>query len=190
MFPNYKSYPRLVGETGGKDFVVAHPSADAKQLQQLFQEEHLNTRARNVRLPPERIFHNHIWKDVKQYLQADIESFKMGDVDDFRNFINAVIDEKSFDKITAYIANAKKDKNANVIIGGKSDKSKGYFIEPTVIQAKDPTYKTMCEEIFGPVLSVYVYEDKKFEEILDIVDKLHRMHLPEPFLQPTGMLYN
>jgi len=95
----------------------------------------------------------------------------MGDVEDFRNFINAVIDEKSFDKITGYISAAKKDKNASVIIGGKFDKSEGYFIQPTVIQTTDPYYKSMCEEIFGPVLTIYVYDDKKFEETLDIVDK-------------------
>jgi 1-pyrroline-5-carboxylate dehydrogenase len=166
----FKSYPRLVGETGGKDFVVAHPSANAKEVATALSRGAFEYQGQKCSAASRAYIPQSLWKDVKQFLQADIESFKMGDVDDFRNFINAVIDEKSFDKITGYISNAKKDKNANVIIGGKFDKSQGYFIQPTVIQALDPTYKTMCEEIFGPVLSVYVYEDKKFDEILDIVD--------------------
>lgn len=167
----YKSYPRLVGETGGKDFVVAHPSADAKAVATALSRGAFEYQGQKCSAASRAYIPQSLWKEVKAQLQEDIESFKMGDVDDFTNFINAVIDEKSFDKITAYIAAAKKDKNASVIIGGKSDKSKGYFIQPTVIQATDPYYKTMCEEIFGPVLSVYVYEDKKFAEILDIVDK-------------------
>jgi len=167
----YKSYPRLVGETGGKDFVVAHPSADAKAVATALSRGAFEYQGQKCSAASRAYIPQSLWKDVKQYLQADIESFKMGDVEDFTNFINAVIDEKSFDKITGYISNARKDKNASVIIGGKSDKSVGYFIQPTVIQALDPSYKTMCEEIFGPVLSIYVYEDKKFESILDIVDK-------------------
>ncbi len=166
----YKSYPRLVGETGGKDFVVAHPSADAKTVATALSRGAFEYQGQKCSAASRAYIPQSMWKEVKQLLQDDIESFKMGDVDDFTNFINAVIDEKSFDKIKAYIDGAKKDKNAQVIIGGKCDKSKGYFIQPTVIQALKPDYTTMCEEIFGPVLSVYVYDDKKFEEILDIVD--------------------
>ena len=167
----YKSYPRLVGETGGKDFVIAHPSADAKAVATALSRGAFEYQGQKCSAASRAYIPQSLWKEVKQYLQEDIESFKMGDVEDFRNYINAVIDEKSFDKITGYISNAKKDKKASVIIGGKSDKSVGYFIQPTVIQATDPYYKTMCEEIFGPVLSIYVYEDKKYEEILDIADK-------------------
>jgi 1-pyrroline-5-carboxylate dehydrogenase len=167
----YKSYPRLVGETGGKDFVVAHPSADAKAVATALTRGAFEYQGQKCSAASRAYIPQSMWKEVKQFLQEDIDSFKMGDVDDFTNFINAVIDEKSFDKIAAYISDAKKDKNAQVIIGGKCDKSKGYFIQPTMIQALTPDYKTMCEEIFGPVLSIYVYEDKKFEEILDIVDK-------------------
>lgn len=167
----YKSYPRLVGETGGKDFVVAHPSADAKALATALSRGAFEYQGQKCSAASRAYIPASLWKEVKDYLQADIESFKMGDVADFTNFINAVIDEKSFDKIAGYINEAKKDRNAKVIIGGKCDKSTGYFIQPTVIQAMDPTYKTMCEEIFGPVLSVYVYEDDEYEDILDVVDK-------------------
>lgn len=167
----YKSYPRLVGETGGKDFVVAHSSADARAVATSLSRGAFEFQGQKCSAASRAYIPQLLWKEIKELLQADIESFKMGDVEDFTNFINAVIDEKSFDKIAAYISNAKKDKNASVIIGGNTDKAVGYFIQPTVIQALDPFYKTMCEEIFGPVLSVYVYEDNKYEEILDIVDK-------------------
>jgi len=167
----YKSYPRLVGETGGKDFVVVHPSANVVEVATALSRGAFEYQGQKCSAASRAYIPQSLWKEVKEQLQADIESFKMGDVEDFRNFINAVIDEKSFDKITGYITNAKNDKNADVIIGGKFDKSEGYFIQPTVIQAHDPSYITLCEEIFGPVLTVYVYEDKKFEEILDIVDK-------------------
>lgn len=167
----YKSYPRLVGETGGKDFVVAHSSADARAVATSLSRGAFEFQGQKCSAASRAYIPQSLWKEIKELLQADIESFKMGDVEDFTNFINAVIDEKSFDKIAAYISNAKKDKNASVIIGGNTDKAVGYFIQPTVIQVSDPFYKTMCEEIFGPVLSVYVYEDNKYEEILDIVDK-------------------
>jgi len=166
----YKTYPRLVGETGGKDFVVAHPSADAKAVATALSRGAFEYQGQKCSAASRAYIPKSLWKEVKQFLEADLASFKMGDVNDFTNFINAVIDEKSFDKITSYINHAKKDKNASVIIGGHSDKSKGYFVQPTVIQATNPSYKTMCEEIFGPVLSIYIYEDKKFEELLDIVD--------------------
>jgi 1-pyrroline-5-carboxylate dehydrogenase len=167
----YKSYPRLVGETGGKDFVVAHSSADPKTVAVALARGAFEYQGQKCSAASRAYVPASIWKEVKQFLCDDLASFKMGDVEDFSNFINAVIDEKSFDKISNYIANAKKDKNATIIAGGKCDKSKGYFIQPTVIQTTDPYYTTMCEEIFGPVLTIYVYDDKKFEATLDIVDK-------------------
>ncbi len=112
-----------------------------------------------------------MWADLKEKMKHDAAEFKMGSPEDFSNFINAVIDEKSFDKIASYIDHAKADDNAEIVFGGNYDKSKGYFIEPTLIQAKDPKFKTMCEEIFGPVLSIYVYADDEFESILKVVDE-------------------
>jgi len=167
----YKSYPRLVGETGGKDFVIAHPSADAKAVATALSRGAFEYQGQKCSAASRAYIPKSMWKEVNEFLAADLASFKMGDVEDFSNFINAVIDEKSFDKISGYISSAEKDKNASVIIGGKFDKSEGYFIQPTVIQAHSPDYKTLCEEIFGPVLSVYIYDDNKFEETLDIVDK-------------------
>src|SRR6185369_14230084 len=112
-----------------------------------------------------------LWKEVKELIVADLKSIKVGPTEDFTNFVNAVIDEKSFDKLAKYIDNAKQSKDVEIIAGGTYDKSKGYFIQPTVIVTKDPLYVTMCEELFGPVLSLYVYDDNKFLETLDIVDK-------------------
>jgi 1-pyrroline-5-carboxylate dehydrogenase len=167
----YKSYPRLVGETGGKDFVIAHSSADPKAVAVGLARGAFEYQGQKCSAASRAYIPASMWKEVKQYLCDDLATFKMGDVEDFSNFINAVIDEKSFDKISNYIANAKKDKDATIIAGGKCDKSKGYFIQPTVIQAHTPNYITMREEIFGPVLTIYVYDDKKFEDTLDIVDK-------------------
>jgi 1-pyrroline-5-carboxylate dehydrogenase len=167
----YKSYPRIVGETGGKDFVIAHSSANAKEVATALSRGAFEFQGQKCSAASRAYIPKSLWKDVKSYVQKDLKSFKMGSPEDFRNFINAVIDEKAFDKISNYIKNAKKDKNAKIIAGGKSDKSKGYFIEPTVIETNDPKYKTMCEEIFGPVLTVYVYEDKKYEETLKILDR-------------------
>jgi len=166
----YKSYPRIVGETGGKDFVLAHSSADPKVLATALARGAFEYQGQKCSAASRAYIPESIWKKTKDYLLADIASFKMGTVEDFRNFINAVIDETSFDKISAYIDGAKKSKDAKIIAGGTYDKSKGYFIAPTVIQAKDPKYVTMCEEIFGPVLSVHVYDDNKFNDILKVVD--------------------
>lgn len=167
----YKTYPRLVGETGGKDFVVAHASADAKAVAVALSRGAFEYQGQKCSAASRAYIPASLWKDVKKHLQEDLASFKMGDVEDFSNFINAVIDEKSFDKIANYITEAKKDKRNTIIAGGKFDKSKGYFIQPTVIQTTDPYYKTMCEEIFGPVLTVYVYDDRRYSAILDTVDK-------------------
>ncbi len=166
----YKSYPRVVGETGGKDFVVAHPSADPKAVSVGLSRGAFEFQGQKCSAASRAYIPASLWPAVKENLLADLKDMKMGNPEDFTNFINAVIDEKAFDKISEYIANAKKSEQAKVIAGGNFDKSKGFFIEPTVIEVADPHYITMCEEIFGPVLTVYVYADDKFEETLDLVN--------------------
>jgi 1-pyrroline-5-carboxylate dehydrogenase len=168
---NYKSYPRIVGETGGKDFVMVHSSADVDVVATALLRGAFEYQGQKCSAASRAYIPSNLAEAVKKKLVAGIKSFKMGTVEDFGNFINAVIDEKSFDKIKTYIDNAKKDKKAEIIAGGKCDKKKGYFIEPTVIEAKDPAYVTMCEEIFGPVLTIYVYKADKFEETLELLDK-------------------
>jgi len=168
---NYKSYPRIVGETGGKDFIMAHPSADVDVLVTALSRGAFEFQGQKCSAASRAYIPASLWQDVKKGLIRDLASFKMGPTEDFGNFINAVIDEKAFDKITNYIANAEKSADVEIIAGGKSDKSKGYFIEPTVLLAKKPDYITLCEEIFGPVLTIYVYEDADFDKTLDIVDK-------------------
>jgi len=167
---NYKSYPRIVGETGGKDFVIAHASADAAALVTALSRGAFEFQGQKCSAVSRAYIPSNLWPQVKEGLLDDVKSFKIGSPEDFSNFINAVIDEKAFDKITGYIEQAKKDADAEVIIGGKADKSKGYFIEPTVIVASDPQYLTMREEIFGPVLTIYVYDENQFDETLDLVD--------------------
>ncbi len=168
---NYKSYPRLVGETGGKDFVIAHSSADAKEVSVALSRGAFEYQGQKCSAASRAYIPASLWADVKKYLKADLDDFKMGNPEDFRNFINAVIDEKAFDKITSFISAAKNDPDTEIIAGGNFDKVKGYFIEPTVIRVNNPYYATMCEELFGPVLTIYVYEDNAYEETLSIVDK-------------------
>lgn len=168
---NYRSYPRIVGETGGKDFVMVHRSADADVVATALLRGAFEYQGQKCSAASRAYIPSNIAEEVKKKLVAGIKSFKMGTVEDFTNFVNAVIDEKSFDKIKSYIDNAKKDKKAEILAGGKCDKKQGYFIQPTVIEAKDPRYVTMCEEIFGPVLTIYVYNANKFEETLELVDK-------------------
>src|SRR5689334_18642940 len=165
----YRGYPRLVGETGGKDFIVVHPSADPQEVAVAavrgayeFQGQKCSAASR-MYVPKSR------WNDIRDRMVGMMKEIKVGDVRDFRNFMGAVIDKKSFDKISGYIDDAKK--NASVIFGGGCKGDEGYFIEPTLVESKDPSYRLMCEEIFGPVLSVYVYEDAKWSEMLDIVDR-------------------
>lgn len=167
---NYKTYPRIVGETGGKDFVVAHPSADPKAVAVGLSRGAFEYQGQKCSAASRAYIPKSLWKEVEKYLLEDLASMKMGTVEDFSNFINAVIDERAFDKITGYIAQAKQDKEVKIIAGGNYSKEKGYFIEPTVIVSKDAHYRTMCEEIFGPVLTIFVYDDKKFDETLDIVN--------------------
>lgn len=166
----YKSYPRIVGETGGKDFVVAHPSADPAVVATALARGAFEYQGQKCSAASRAYIPKSLWPMVKEHLLGSLKSMKMGSPEDFSNFINAVIDEKAFNKISAYIAQAKKSKQVKIIAGGDYDKSKGYFIEPTVIESSDPQYITMCEEIFGPVLTVYVFDDKKFEQTLDLVN--------------------
>jgi len=166
----YKSYPRIVGETGGKDFIMAHPSAKPKELSVAISRGAFEYQGQKCSAASRAYVPANIWEETKNLVLADLKTMKMGGTEDFTNFINAVIDEKSFDKLAKYIDAAKNDKNVEVIAGGNYDKSKGYFIEPTIILTKDPKYVTMCEELFGPVLTIYVYPTEKFEETLDILD--------------------
>ena len=167
---NYKSYPRIVGETGGKDFVVAHKSADPDVVATALLRGAFEFQGQKCSAASRAYIPSNIAEEVKKKLIAGVKSFSMGTVENFSNFINAVIDEKSFDKIKNYIDNAKKDKKAEIWAGGKCDKKEGYFIQPTVIETKDPKSVTMCEEIFGPVLTVYIYNASQFEKTLDLVD--------------------
>ena len=166
----YRSYPRIVGETGGKDFIMAHKSAEAKSLAVAISRGAFEYQGQKCSAASRAYIPSNLWEEVKGYILADLKDMKMGPTEDFTNFINAVIDEKSFDKLAKYIDAAKGDSNVEIIAGGNYDKSSGYFIEPTIIVAKDPKYVTMCEELFGPVLTLYVYDAEKFEETLELVD--------------------
>lgn len=166
----YKSYPRIVGETGGKDFILAHPTAVVAEVVTALSRGAFEFQGQKCSAASRAYLPSNLWPGIKDGLFADLKSMKMGPAEDFSNFINAVIDEKSFDKLASYIDDAKNNSQVEIIAGGKYDKSKGYFIEPTIIVTKDPMYVTMCEELFGPVLTVYVYDENKFEEICDVVD--------------------
>ncbi|NMM48758.1 L-glutamate gamma-semialdehyde dehydrogenase [Marinigracilibium pacificum] len=167
----YRSYPRIVGETGGKDFIVAHPSANAKEVATgiirgafEFQGQKCSAASR-VYLPKS------MWSEVKGYIEDDFKNIKMGTPEDFENFVNAVIDKRAFDKIAKYIDDAKASDLVEVVVGGEYDDSKGYFIQPTVLLTQDPMYTTMVEEIFGPVVTIYLYNDENFEDTLTLVDE-------------------
>ncbi len=167
----YKSYPRIVGETGGKDFIMVHASAEAQVVATALSRGAFEFQGQKCSAASRAYIPESLWPEVKKSLLADLKSMKMGGTEDFSNFINAVIDEKAFDKITSYIDDATNNPDVEIISGGHYNKSKGYFIEPTVIVAKNGDYITLCEEIFGPVLTLYVYEDDKFEETLELVDR-------------------
>ena len=167
----YKSYPRLVGETGGKDFVIAHSSAEVDVVVTALARGAFEYQGQKCSAASRAYLPSNIAKPILKKLVEQVKGMKMGSTEDFSNFINAVIDEKSFDKLERYIKDArKKGSNAKIIAGGKCDKSVGYFIEPTIIETTDPHYVTMCEELFGPVLTVYVYDENKFEDALKLVD--------------------
>jgi 1-pyrroline-5-carboxylate dehydrogenase len=167
----YKSYPRIVGETGGKDFIFVHPSADPQQVAVAIVRGAFEYQGQKCSAASRSYIPESLWNDIKKSIGEMISRITVGDVNEFSHFMNAVIDEKSFDNIMGYIDFAKKSKDAEVIFGGNGDKSKGYFVDPTVILTTDPHFKTMEEEIFGPVMSIYVYKDKDFEETLKICDQ-------------------
>ncbi len=166
----YRSYPRIVGETGGKDFVIAHKSANVDAVVTALARGAFEYQGQKCSAASRAYIPSNMAEEVKTKLVAAIKSMKMGTVEDFSNFVNAVIDEKSFTNITRYINNVKKNKKASILVGGGYSKTKGYFVEPTVIVTKDPKYTTMCEEIFGPVLTIYVYDAEKFEATLELLD--------------------
>lgn len=167
---NYKSYPRIVGETGGKDFIMVHKSANAKEVATAITRGAFEFQGQKCSAASRAYIPSNLWGDVKHVLVEQLASIKMGSPDDTSNFVNAVISERSFDKIASYIEFAKQANDAEIIAGGKYDKSVGYFVEPTVIVTTNPYFKSMVEEIFGPVITIYVYESDNFEETLKIVD--------------------
>jgi 1-pyrroline-5-carboxylate dehydrogenase len=166
----YKTYPRIVGETGGKDFVLVHKSADVDVAVTALLRGAFEFQGQKCSAASRAYIPSNLAEEIKKKLIAGVKSFRMGTTEDFRNFINAVIDEKSFDKIKSYIDVAKKDPKATILVGGKCDKKEGYFVQPTIIETKNPKSITMCEEIFGPVLTIYVYPANQFEKVMDLVD--------------------
>lgn len=167
----YKTYPRIVGETGGKDYIVAHKSAPAKVVSTALARGAFEFQGQKCSAASRSYIPKSIWPEVKDLLIEDIKSFKMGSPEHMENFVTAVIHEASFDKLSGYIEQAKKDDDAEIIVGGNCDKSKGWFVEPTVIVTSNPKYTTMETELFGPVLTIYVYDDDQFEETLHLVDE-------------------
>ncbi|MFV8391781.1 L-glutamate gamma-semialdehyde dehydrogenase [Flavobacterium sp. LB2P6] len=167
---HYKTYPRIVGETGGKDFIIAHPSANPKQVATGIVRGAFEFQGQKCSAASRSYVPRSLWPAVKEQLITDTKSMKMGSPEDFGNFITAVIHEGSFDKLASFIDQAKKDTDAEIIVGGNYDKSVGYFIEPTIIVTTNPRYSTMETELFGPVMTIFVYEDDKWEETLELVD--------------------
>ena len=168
---NYKTYPRIVGETGGKDFIVAHKSANAKQVATAIIRGSFEFQGQKCSAASRSYIPKSLWEDVKNHIVEDVNSFKMGSPEDMSNFITAVIHEGSFNKLAKYLDQAKADDDAEILVGGGYDKSKGYFIEPTIIVTNNPKYATMCTELFGPVMTIYIYEDDAYTEILKLVDQ-------------------
>lgn len=166
----YKSYPRIVGETGGKDFILAHPSAEPREVITALSRGAFEYQGQKCSAASRAYIPKSMWDQVREGLILDLKAMKTGPSEDFSNFINAVIDEKAFDKIVKYIDNARKDPSVEIIAGGDYDKSKGYFIDPTIILAGKADYITLCEEIFGPVLTIYLYNDNEFEKTCELVD--------------------
>ncbi|MDX2068233.1 MAG: L-glutamate gamma-semialdehyde dehydrogenase [Haliscomenobacter sp.] len=187
----YKSYPRIVGETGGKDFILAHPSANPAALAVAMVRGAFEFQGQKCSAASRAYVPRSIWPEVKEKAVAMVKDMKMGSPEDFRNFITAVIDERAFDKITNYIVVARDAKDAEIIAGGKYDKSKGYFIEPTMVEVKDAQHRLMQEEIFGPVLSIYVYEDADFDQMTAIVDSTSPYALTGAiFAQDRGVIHS
>ena len=167
----FRSYPRIVGETGGKDFVFVHPNSDVDAVVAALARGSFEYQGQKCSAASRAYLPSNLAGEIKEKLIAVVKTMKMGPVDDFRNFVNAVIDEKSFNNIVKYLDGVRNgDGAARIIVGGTADKSKGWFIEPTIIEADDPRYVTMCEEIFGPVLTIHTYDEARWEEMLDVVD--------------------
>ena len=167
---NYKTYPKIVGETGGKDFILAHKSADPKEVSTAITRGAYEFQGQKCSAASRGYISKSIWNEVKDNVIEDLKSISMGSPEDLSNFVTAVIHESSFDKIAKYIDDAKADSKVQVIAGGSYDKSKGYFVEPTLLLVEDPNYVSMREEIFGPVMTVYVYDDKDFDKTLNLID--------------------
>ncbi|HJS42028.1 MAG TPA: L-glutamate gamma-semialdehyde dehydrogenase [Gemmatimonadales bacterium] len=167
----YADYPRLVGETGGKDFILAHPSADVEALTTGIVRGAFEYQGQKCSAASRAYVPQSLWPKLREQLLGRLADVRVGDPADFRNFMGAVIDKKSFDKIKQYMDGAKSDAKATILFGGECDDSDGYFVQPTVIQVEDPNYRTMCEEIFGPVLSLYVYPDRQWQETLTLIDR-------------------
>lgn len=167
----YRTYPRIVGETGGKDFVIAHPSANAEEVATALVRGGFEYQGQKCSAASRAYLPSSLWDDIWEATRSQLSEISVGSVEDFSNFVNAVIDKKSFDGITAYIDEARRSEGVEILHGGEYSDEEGYFIEPTVIKVEDPKYRTMCEEIFGPVLTVYVYPDEKFEETLTLIDE-------------------
>lgn len=166
----YKTYPRIVGETGGKNFVLAHNTSNAVQIATALTRGAFEYQGQKCSAASRAYLPKSLWKEILEEIKCDMGTMKIGSVEDFSNFVNAVIDEASYNNIVEYIENAKKDNETEILFGGNYDKSEGYFIEPTIILTKDPHYITMEEEIFGPVLTIYLYEDEDFEDVLELID--------------------
>ncbi|MCL4149440.1 UNVERIFIED_CONTAM: hypothetical protein GTU68_005501 [Idotea baltica] len=166
----YKTYPRIVGETGGKDFIVIHESAHVEAAAVAISRGAFEFQGQKCSAASRVYLSKSIYSEVMDRVVADVKTFKMGDPADFTNFINAVIDERAFDKIASYIDRIKEADDAKILVGGNYDKSKGYFIEPTVVVTDNPKFLTMCEEIFGPVITIFAFDDDKFDETLELVD--------------------
>ncbi|MEZ4722583.1 MAG: L-glutamate gamma-semialdehyde dehydrogenase [Flavobacteriales bacterium] len=167
----YRSYPRIVGETGGKDFIMVHKSADAKEVSTAISRGAFEFQGQKCSAASRAYIPSSLWADVKKNVIADVKSFKMGSPDDTSNFVNAVIDKRAFDKISGYIDYVKSQSDAEIIVGGNYDGSKGYFIEPTVVVTTNPKFRTMCEEIFGPVMTIYIYEDNDFVKTMEMLNE-------------------
>jgi 1-pyrroline-5-carboxylate dehydrogenase len=165
----YRAYPRIVGETGGKDFVVAHPSADAEALAVAIVRGGFEFQGQKCSAVSRVYIPKSLWNGVRDRMVAMIDDIKMGDPQDFRNFMGAVIDKRAFDKISEYVEHARG--KAKIVAGGKTDGSNGYFVSPTLVETTEPAYRLLCEEIFGPVVTAYVYDDAKWSETLQVVDQ-------------------
>jgi 1-pyrroline-5-carboxylate dehydrogenase len=165
----YRSYPRIVGETGGKDFVIAHPSADADALAVAIVRGGYEFQGQKCSAVSRVYIPKSLWNGVRDRMVAMIDEIKMGDIQDFRNFMGAVIDKRAFDKISEYVEHARG--KAKIVAGGKTDGANGYFVSPTLVETSEPAYRLLCEEIFGPVVTAYVYDDAKWSETLQVVDQ-------------------